>query len=136
MTEPYVARPNARSWPELFGRAPIGVLVLGSILFLVGAGLIVGGAVFAIRQGLENWPVWGGLMLAGPVVVYAALHFIACTRWTWLAVVLMLAMIAGTAAVRAVRAEEVPIAPAAEILVSLGSLVYLNRPRVRQVFGR
>jgi hypothetical protein len=123
-------------WAEVFREAPIGVLVLGFLLLLVGAGLILGGAVFAISGGARSWPVWVFLFGAGPLAIHLALHFVYRRGWAWAAVVVMLVLTAVTSAFRAAVAEVFPVVPLVEIGVSLAVIAYLLRPRVRAAFGR
>jgi hypothetical protein len=128
------APPQPAGWAEVFRHAPIGVLVLGFLLLLVGAGLILGGAVFVISGRARSWPVWIVLLGAGPLAIYVALHFLTGRGWAWLTVVAMLVLLALTAALRAAASPVFPLAPLSEILVSVASLAYLFRPRVRQAF--
>lgn len=129
--------PPRDGWSDVFRQAPIGVLVLGFLLLLVGAGLILGGAVFVVSGRARSWPVWVGLLAAGPLAVHVALHFLWGRGWAWLAVVAMLALLGASAAVRVVAGGEgLPVVPLAELAVTLAALAYLIRPRVRQVFGR
>jgi hypothetical protein len=123
-------------WSEVFRNAPIGVLVLGFLLLVLGAGLILGGAVFAFSGGPRSWPIWVVLFGAGPLAIYVALEFVSGRSWAWLAVVAMLVMSAAASGVRVFDAAVFPIAPLAEIALSLAAVAYLMRPHVRQAFGR
>jgi hypothetical protein len=123
-------------WAEVFRRAPIGVLVLGFMLLLIGGGLILGGALFVFSGRPSAWPVWIILFGAGPLAIYLALQFISGQGWAWTTVIAMLVLVLISSGVRAIRAEVLPVVPFAEILVSLAVLAYLARPRVRQAFGR
>lgn len=123
-------------WAEIFREAPIGVLVLGFLLLLVGGGLILGGAFFALTGGARSWPVWAALFGAGPLAIHLALHFMHRSGWAWSTVVGMLTLTVVTSALRAVLADVFPVVPLLEIALSLAVLAYLVRPRVRRVFGR
>jgi hypothetical protein len=123
-------------WAQVFRSAPIGVLVLGFMLLLVGAGLMLGGAVFFISGQATSWPVWLVLFGAGPLAMYVALQFVSGQAWAWVTVVSMLVLVLASSLVRAVGAEVLPVVPLSEMLASLAVLAYLLRPRVRQVFSR
>jgi hypothetical protein len=128
--------PQRDEWGEVFRTAPIGVLVLGFLLLVVGAGLILGGAIFAFSGGPRSWPIWVVLFGAGPLAIYLALQFVSGRGWAWVAVVAMLLMSAAASALRVFDAAVFPLAPLAEILLSLAAVAYLMRPRVRQSFDR
>gem|GEM_PF-5518590 len=124
------------TWGDVFREAPIGVLVLGFLLLLVGGGLIVGGAVFAFAGFGRSWPVWLVLFGAGPLAIYLAVQFVSRRGWAWSTVVAMLALTAVTSTYRAFVADVFPVAPIAEVVVSLAVIAYLVRPRVRAAFSR
>jgi hypothetical protein len=128
--------PQREEWGEVFRTAPIGVLVLGFLLLVVGAGLILGGAIFAFSGGARSWPIWVVLFGAGPLAIYLALQFVSGRGWAWVAVVAMLLMSAAASALRAFDAAVFPLAPVAEVLLSLAAVAYLMRPHVRQSFDR
>jgi len=123
-------------WAEVFGRAPIGVLVLGFLLLLVGAGLILGGAFFALTGEARAWPVWAVMFGTGPLAIYLALQFVGGRGWAWIAVCAMLVMTAVTSAFRTWSTEAFPVVPLVEIVISLTVLAYLARPSVRRSFDR
>ncbi len=129
------APPPVKAWTEIFRRAPIGVLVLGALLFFVGAGFILAG-VFFLLLGTVGIPFGGVIMLlVGPLFLYVALQLVLLQRWAWLAIVALLALLLVSSLIRAFTAEEIPIAPLFEVVVQLGTLAYLTRPRVRGAFA-
>jgi hypothetical protein len=137
VTQPVLGRrtmPARDEWAEVFRQTPIGVLVVGFLLLLVGAGLMLGGIIFLVSGRASAWPVWLVLFGAGPLAIYLALHFVWRRRWAWTTVVAMLMLALFTATVRALRAEVIPVAPISEIVVAGATLMYLLRTRVRQTF--
>jgi hypothetical protein len=127
---------DSEAWADVFREAPIGVLVLGFLLLVVGGGLIVGGAVFALAGGARSWPVWVVLFGAGPLAIYLALNFVYRRSWAWSAVIAMLVLTALTSTYRAFSADVFPAVPILEIVISLGTITYLVRPHVRRAFDR
>jgi hypothetical protein len=123
-------------WGDIFRNAPIGVLVIGFLLLLVGVGFILGGTMFAVSGRGRGWPVWLVLFGVGPLVIYVALHFVSGRGWAWLTIVVVLLLMLLSAAVRLFTAVVFPVVPLAEIVVSGAIMAYLLRPRVRSVFGR
>jgi hypothetical protein len=117
-----------------FARAPTGVLVIGTLLLLFGAGLILAAAVLLFSGRPVGWLLWSGLLASGPLAMYLALSFIHGRRWAWVTVTSILVLLLVSALVRALTSPEIPVAPFGEIVVSLGSLVYLTRAHVRRGF--
>lgn len=122
------------SLQSAFARAPTGVLVIGTLLLLFGAGLIFTAVVLLISGRPVGWLLWSGLLASGPLAMYLALSFIHGRRWAWVTVTAILILLLVSATVRALASPEIPIAPFGEILVSLGCLAYLARAHVRRGF--
>lgn len=123
-------------WSGVLRRAPLGVTVLGALLFLLGAGLVVGGVFLALSRREAGWVPWAAALLAGPAVIYMALHLLRLSRWAWLTMVLLVMLLLASSLVRVLAAPGELVAPLAEIAVELALLLYLGRAPVRRAFGR
>jgi hypothetical protein len=123
-------------WAEVFRTAPIGVLVIGFLLLVIGLGFLLGGTVYVVSGRGAGWPIWLMLFGAGPLVIYVAVHFVSRQGWAWITIVAMLFLILLSAALRAATASVFPVMPLAEILLCAAAIAYLLRPRVRGAFGR
>lgn len=126
----------AAGWEGHLQRAPVGVLVLGALLFLLGAGLVLGGAYLGISRPDAGLLPWVAALLVGPLLFYASLHLVRLTPWAWLAMVLVLVLLLISSVVRAVVSPQEPLSPLFEGVVEGAVLIYLARPHVRAAFGR
>jgi hypothetical protein len=124
------------SWSEVIRRAPTGILVLGTLLFFIGAGFVLGGAYLGLTREDVGWGAWATALLMGPVVVYVALHLVRLTRWAWLSMVLTLALLLISSIARALGSSEIPLAPLLEAVAEIGFLAYLSRPPIRRAFRK
>jgi hypothetical protein len=120
---------------SVFASAPIGVLVIGVLLLLLGAGLVVGGVVLLLAGGPGPSLAWLAVLAAGPLAIYLSLHFVYGRRWAWTAVVSLLVFILASGVARAAVADGVTLMPLLEAAVSLGCLAYLFRAHVRRGFA-
>lgn len=126
----------SEKWPDIVRRVPAGVLVLAAVLFLVGSGMVLGGAYLAIARRDAGWMAWSTALILGPAVLYAAFHLLRLTRWIWLAMVMLLGLLLVSSLLRALTSPETPVSPLVEMAAEIGFLVYLHRPAVRRAFGR
>jgi hypothetical protein len=117
-------------------RAPIGILVLGFGLLLLGAGFIAAGLYLAFARADAGWMPWLVALGFGPALLYVAHHVVRLARWTWPALLGGCLLLLASAVVRLLLDGPNPLAPLAEIVVEAGILFYLTRPRVRAAFGR
>jgi hypothetical protein len=117
-------------------RAPIGILVLGFGLLLLGAGFIAAGLYLAFTRADTGWMPWVVALGFGPALLYVAHHVVRLARWTWPALLGGCLLLLASAVVRLLLDGLNPLAPLAEIVVEAGILFYLTRPRVRAAFGR
>ena len=123
-------------WESWLRRAPLGVLVLSTMLGLVGSGFLLGGAYLALARRDVGWAVWTGALAAGPLIVYVAVRLLSLAAWTWSTIILLLVLLLLSSGVRLAVTPGIPTVPIVEILVELGALVYMARPSVRRAFGR
>ena len=130
-----IRRAIPRDWPDVFRKAPIGVLVLGALLFFLGAGLLLAGTFFLLAGRGGSWLTWATLA-AGPLAVYVALSFVLLRKRAWMVVTAVLVLLATSALLRLFWTPGVPVSPAAEMIAAVAMLLYLRRPRVREAFGR
>jgi hypothetical protein len=126
--------PADPGWAALIRGAPLGVLILCALLFLLGAGLVLGGFFLAIARENPGWVPWTMSLAIGPTALYLALHLLRRTPWAWSATVGLLGLLLASSAIRAVSSPG--LAPAAELAVEAALLLYLARRPVRQAFGR
>lgn len=122
-------------WGDGIRRAPLGVLVIGVVLFLLGGMLVVGGVYLALARRDTGWFAWLSALLLGPVTVYLALHLVRRTPWAWLTMILLLGLLIASSVVRAVGSPS-PFAPLGELVLEAACLAYLVRAPVRRAFGR
>jgi hypothetical protein len=128
---------DAVRWSTVFRQAPIGVLAIGVVLGLIGAGFVLGAAFFVLRGGAGAAPRWAAaaaLALLGPLCLYLGIAFVRLHRWARGAVTALLLLLAVSAAVRVFTVEGPPVSPLVEGTVALLALLYLCRPRVRGAF--
>lgn len=123
-------------WESMLRRAPLGVLVLSTLLGLVGSGFVLGGVYLALARRDVGWAVWAGALVAGPLIVFVAVRLLSLAAWTWSTMILLLVLLLLSSWVRLAVTPGVPTVPIVEILVELGALVYMARPSVRRAFGR
>lgn len=123
-------------WQRWLGRAPLGVLVLGMVLALLGAGFMAAGAYLGLTRPAAGWPIWLGAVLIGPLILYVRLRVIALAPWAWLTMLVLTLLLLASSSVRAAVTPSIPIAPLGEILLELGVIGYLLTPRVRAAFRR
>lgn len=121
-----------RTW---LGRAPIGVAALAMVLALLGAGLLLGGAYLATVRRELSWIVHASALALGPIVLYFAVQLLRLARWTWLAMILLLVLLAASSAFRASVSGGLPTASVLELVVEAVLLAYLARRPVRRAFG-
>ncbi|HET7321109.1 MAG TPA: hypothetical protein VFI96_01350 [Longimicrobiaceae bacterium] len=117
-------------------RAPLGVLVLGALLGFLGGAVFVVGSYLALSRREAGWMAWGAALAVGPLLLYMAVQLTRLARWAWLAMVLLLVLLAGSSAVRLVITPDIPMAPLGELAAEGLALLYLLRPHVRRAFGR
>ena len=127
---------NPRSSGAWLRRAPLGILVIGFALSLLGAGFLVGGAYLAVTRPDTGWMAWLGIIAVGPLLLYIAFHVVRLSPWTWLALIGLAVLLLVSAIARLFLAGTPPLAPLPEIAVELAALGYLTRLRVRRAFGR
>ena len=123
------------SWQRV-RRAPFGVLALGAALVLLGAGFMLGGVYLAVSRPAAGWMPWAAALAVGPLLLYVALHLVRLSRWAWLALTALTALLLASALARLLLATRGPFAPLPELLVEAGTLAYLARPAIRRAFGR
>lgn len=117
-------------------RAPLGILVVGFALLLLGAGFVAGGVYLGLARADTGWVAWGGAVVIGPLLFYVAVHLLRLSSWAWLALVGLMALLLASALARFLLAGPHPLAPLLEMCVEIVLLVYLTRPSVRRAFGR
>lgn len=124
-----------QGWAELIRGAPLGVVVVGSLLLFLGAGLVLGGFYLALARPDAGWMPWILALGIGPTALYLALHLLRRTSWAWLALVALLALLAVSSLVRLLNVPGPVLAPLAELSLEALLLVYFARPTVRRAFG-
>lgn len=127
---------RAAVWEGWLRQAPLGVLVLSTVLGLLGAGFMLGGVYLGLARPDVGWGVWLGALAIGPLALYVGLRLLSLAAWTWLTMILLLSLLLVSSCVRAVLTPGTPTVPLFEIAVELAALGYLASPRVRRAFGR
>lgn len=131
-----IMKGRAAVWERWLRRAPLGVLVLSTLLGLIGGGFLLGGTYLALARPHVGWGVWLGALAIGPLALYVAVRLLSLAAWTWLTMVLLLSLLLVSSGVRAVITPGTPTVPLFEIAVEVAALGYLLSPRVRRAFGR
>lgn len=127
--------PIAPRWEELIRGAPLGVLIVCSLLFFLGAGFVLGGFYLAMAGSAAGWLPWVMTGVVGPVTLYLALHLLRLTPWSWLALVVLTVLLTGSTLVRLVGSSGSLVSLLVELALETVSLVYLMRPAIRRTFG-
>jgi hypothetical protein len=128
-----VIRVSGGAWLR---RAPLGVLAIGFALLLLGSGFVLGGLYLALTRGGEGWMPWLAAIAIGPLLLYFSIHVLRLSRWAWLVLVGLGALLLASALIRFLQAGPHPFAPLTEIAIEAAVLGYLTRPRIRRAFGR
>ncbi len=122
-------------WTHSLRRAPLGVLVLGTLLFFAGGSLLVGGVYLAAAGKLSSVMIPLLAAIGGGLAAYVALKFLLLRRRAWSAAVVLLILLALYAGARAVmNPVPLPIYPLGEMAFEVVALVYLTRRSVRELF--
>lgn len=135
MEEAEIERPGM-ALQRWLGRAPLGVLVLGMVLALLGAGFMAGGAYLGLTRADAGWPMWLGALVIGPLILYVGVRVIGLAPWAWTTLLLLTVLLLASSCVRAIVTPTFPVVPLAEIAVELLVIGYLASPRVRNAFRR
>lgn len=117
-------------------QAPLGVLVLSTILAMLGAGFVLGGIYLGLARRDVGWGVWLGALAIGPLTLYVGVRLLSLAPWTWSTMMMLLALLLVSSCVRAVLTPGTPTVPLFEIALELAALGYLASPRVRRAFGK
>jgi hypothetical protein len=123
-------------WETWLRRAPLGVVVLSSVLGLLGSGFFLGGAWLAFARRDVGWAVWAGALVVGPLILYVAVRLLCLTSWAWSTMILLVGLLLASSVFRLMVTPGIPTVPIVEILLELGALAYMLRPGVRRAFGR
>lgn len=135
MNEVEVERPGA-VWQRWLARAPLGVLVLGMVLTLLGAGFLAGGVYLGLTRADAGWATWLGALVIGPLILFVGVRVIGLAPWTWTTMLLLAVLLLASSCVRAIVTPTFPVVPLVEIALELLVIGYLATPRVRAVFRR
>lgn len=127
---------RAAVWENWLRQAPLGVLVLSTILGLLGAGFVLAGIYLGIARPDIGWRLWLGALAIGPLTFYVAIRLLSLAAWTWSTMVVLLALLLVSSCARAWITPGTPTVPLVEIALELGALAYLATPGVRRAFRR
>ena len=131
-----ILRGRAAVWEGWLRRAPLGVLVLSTILGLLGAGFLLGGIYLGLARPDIGWAVWLGAFAIGPLTLYVGIRLLSLASWTWSTMMMLLALLLASSCVRALLTPGTPTVPLFEIAIEIAALAYLASPGVRRAFGR
>ncbi|HUE97564.1 MAG TPA: hypothetical protein VMN39_12965 [Longimicrobiaceae bacterium] len=125
----------ADGWSKRLRQTPTGMLLISALLAIIGFGSLFAGVYLLMEQRqVSYWGVATG-MIGGPALLYLAYHLVRFTRWTWLALIVLLALMAASSVLRLVVAPGLGIAPAVELIIEAAAAYYLMRPGIRSRFG-
>jgi hypothetical protein len=113
--------------------SPAGILTLGALLAMAGAGLLAAGA-YAALAGIAGWPSWVATLVVAPLMIYVAGRLVQRVRWAYLVMCVLLLLLIASSALRLATEPWPAVAPLAELAAELGCAAYLARPRVRASF--
>lgn len=117
-------------------RAPLGIVVVATLLLILGVGLVAGGAYLLLYDPTATaWAALSALVL-GPATLYLTYHLVQLAPWTWLALVILIALLTLSTFIRGIVSPGIPIPAVIELLFEAGVLAYLTREPVRRAFGR
>ena len=127
---------GAAKWGRRFRGAPIGVLVIATLLFFAGGGLTIAGVFYLLGGEQGSALLWLVMLPVGPLMVYVALLLVSLHPRAWTVVIALLVLMMLSSVARVLLADAPPYAPLGEVVVEALTLLYLLRPRVRRLFGR
>jgi hypothetical protein len=114
--------------------APLGILLLAGLFAFLGLGSLGGGVYLLIEtRTLTSWAALTTFGLA-PALLYLAYHLYRLRWWTWLSLVVLVALLFVSTLVRLLLAPGWPLPVFAEIAGELAVAYYLTRPGVRTRF--
>lgn len=129
-------RERAEIWEQWLRRAPLGVLVLSTILGLLGSGFVLGGLYVGVMRPDVGWRLWLGALAIGPLTLYVGVRLLSLAAWTWSTMLLLLVLLLISSCIRAAITPGTPTVPLFEIALELVALAYLASPGIRRAFGR
>jgi hypothetical protein len=115
--------------------APLGILLMAAVFAMIGMTSMMGGGWLVVFG--SSGSLWAGLVavVAGPAILYLCVHLVQLTRWSWSAVIMVVALMLGSSLIRAAVSPAVDASVIAEIIAELGIGYYLTRPGIRAAFG-
>ena len=115
---------------------PIGVLVIAAFFGILGLGSVTAGLYMVVQErSIGLWAAVTGL-LGGPLILYLAWHMLRLSRWSWLALMVLVWMLFLSSVVRFVVAPGLAVSQLGEVVLEVAIAYYLLRPRVLAAFGR
>jgi hypothetical protein len=139
MAEPQTRYVGAQTLKYLFDparfRLPLGISLIAALLAMLGLGSIGAGSyVLIATEGANPWLVASALA-AGPAILYLAYQLFRLAHWTWRTLIVVLVLLLLSSLIRLAVTPGLAIAPLAEILIEIVSLIYLTRPAIRGRFN-
>lgn len=127
---------RAAIWEEWLRRAPLGVLVLSTMLGLLGGGFVLAGVYLGLARPDVGWGVWLGALAIGPLALYVGIRLLSLAAWTWSTMMLLLGLLLISSCIRVFITPGTPTVPLFEIALEVAALFYLASPSVRAAFRR
>lgn len=124
------------SFGDRLRQTPIGIMMIAALLTILGVGSLAGGGYLLLeREAVSLWGVAAGL-IGGAAILYLTYNLVQLVRWTWMTLVVLLALMTVSSVLRLFVVPEIAIAPIAELLIEAVAAYYLTRPSIRRRFGR
>ena len=115
-------------------RLPLGITLIAALLAMLGLASMGAGTYVLIATEPGNPWLVASALAAGPAILYLAYQLFRLAHWTWRTLIAVLILLLISSIIRLAVSPGLEIAPLMEILIELGSLVYLTRPGVRGRF--
>lgn len=115
-------------------RLPLGISLIAALLAMLGLASIGAGTYVLIATERGNPWLVASALAAGPAILYLAYQLFRLAPWTWRTLIAVLVLLLLSSIIRLVVTPGLQVAPLSEIVIEIGSLFYLTRPRVRGRF--
>ncbi|MEX2583232.1 MAG: hypothetical protein WD766_08150 [Gemmatimonadota bacterium] len=124
-----------RSISRALRGTPFGILLMAAVFAMIALTAMAGGVYLAFFGSSGSVLVGVLAVVAGPAILYLCYHLVQMSRWAWLAVLVLVALLFLSSVARVAVTPTVQISSLAEILIELVIAYYLTRPGLRRAFG-
>lgn len=116
-------------------RPPLGITLTAALLAILGLGSVGAGSYLLLATNNASLLLVVTAVATGPAILFLSYHLLRLAPWTWRTLIAALILLSISSIVRLVVTPGLPTAALSEILIEAGSLFYLTRHRVRDLFA-